>query len=136
MNAVKDAKDAFDILINCYKVAPSNHDIMLGTGIYNYFAEAIPDRYPIVKPMLFFLPSGDKKLGLLLLKASSQRARYAAVEAKVALLQVYYNFEKNNYEALPISKELFERYPNNPYFKKYYARLLVRTGNYTDFEKY
>jgi hypothetical protein len=117
-------------------VAPSNPDIMLGTGIYNYFAAAIPERFPIVKPMLLFLPTGDKKLGIMLLTASSQRARYASIEAKVALMQIYYTFEKNNFEAIKIAEELNLKYPNNPYFKKYYARLLVSTGKFAEFEKY
>jgi hypothetical protein len=95
MNAVKDANTAFDILIKCLKVAPSNTDIMLGTGIYNYFAAAIPEKYPIVKPLLLMLPSGDKKLGEMLLKAAAKKARYASIEAKVVLMQIYYSFEPN-----------------------------------------
>jgi len=108
---------------------------MLGTGIYNYFAEAIPEKFPVVKPLLLFLSSGDKKLGEMQLKASASKARYASIEAKVVLMQIYYSFEPNNHEAIQIARELHTRYPNNPYFKKYYARLLVRTGDYT-FEDY
>ena len=131
INAAKDASEAFDILKRCLKIAPSNHDIMLGTGIYNYFAEAIPEKYPIVRPLLLFLPSGDKKIGELLLKSAAKNARYSNVEAKVALMQIYYSFESNNWEALNIVRELHQKYPDNPYFKKYYGRLLVRTGNYS-----
>ncbi len=136
VKAISDANAALDVLIECLKVAPGNHDIMLGTGIYNYFSVAIPEQYPIVKPLMFFLPSGDKKIGEYQLKSAANKARYASVEAKVVLMQVYYTFEKRSWEALDIAKELFEKYPNNPYFKKYYARCLVRTGDYTNFEKY
>ena len=136
VKAVSDASSGLDILINCLKVAPSNHDIMLGTGIYNYFAAAIPEKYPAVKPLMLLLPAGDKKIGEYQLKSAANNARYASTEAKVALMQVYYSFENKSWEALDIAKSLFEKYPNNPYFKKYYARCLVRTGDYSNFEMY
>ena len=136
VKAVSDASSGLNILIECLKIAPSNHDIMLGTGIYNYFAAAIPEKYPVVKPLMLLLPSGDKKIGEYQLKAAASKARYASVEAKVVLMQVYYSFENNTWEATNIAKELFEKYPNNPYFKKYYSRCLVRTGDYSNFEKY
>ncbi|MDR0926286.1 MAG: tetratricopeptide repeat protein [Ignavibacteria bacterium] len=136
ISAAKDGSTAFDLLINCLKVAPNNHDIMLGCGIYNYFAASIPEKYPIVKPLMLLLPSGDKVIGEMQLKASARGARYASVEAKVALMQLYYTFENKPNECLPIVEELHKTYPNNPYFKKYYARTLVRVGAWTMFEDY
>ena len=134
VSAVKDGREAFDLLISCLRLAPSNRDIMLGTGIYNYFAAAIPEKYPIVKPLLLFLPSGDKVIGEMQLKAAANGARYASVEAKVVLMQVYYIFENRPFDCLPIIEELHKKYPNNPYFKKYYARTLVRIGSWSLFE--
>jgi tetratricopeptide (TPR) repeat protein len=135
VSAARDGKKAFDILTQCHKLAPRNHDIMLGTGIYNYFAEAIPEKYPLVNPVLLFLPSGDKKLGILQLKAASRYARYASVEAEVVLLQIYYTFEDDASKALKISRELHNRYPNNPYFHRYYGRCLVKRGSTHAMEK-
>lgn len=135
VSAVRDGDAAFELLKQCLFVAPSNRDIMLGTGIYNYFAAAIPEQYPIVKPLMLLMPSGDKKVGEMQLLASAKSARYASVEAKVVLLQLYYSFENRPYECLPITEELHQKYPNNPYFKKYYARSLVRTGQWFNFEE-
>ncbi|MBL7998625.1 MAG: hypothetical protein JNL32_08320, partial [Candidatus Kapabacteria bacterium] len=96
LKAANDGREAFDILIKCSKLAPGNHDIMLGTGIYNYFAAALPEQYPALKTVMVFLPNGDKKLGILQLEAAGNKAKYAAVEAKVVLQQVYGNqFERN-----------------------------------------
>jgi len=134
INAIKDGNTAFDLLIECLKIAPNNHDIMLGTGIYNYFAAAIPEKYPIVKPMMLLLPSGDKKIGEMQIKAAASNARYTTVEAKVVLMQIYYIFENRPFEALTVIEELHKKYPNNPYFKKYYARTLVRIGHWSIFE--
>ena len=134
INAVKDGNTAFDLLILCLKIAPNNHDVMLGTGIYNYFAAAIPEKYPIVKPMMLLLPSGDKKIGEMQLKAAAKNARYTKVEAKVVLMQLYYIFENRPSECLAVIEELHKNYPNNSYFKKYYARTLVRVGAWSIFE--
>lgn len=134
LKAASDGAEAFNLLQECRKIAPNNHDIMLGTGLYNYFAKVIPEKYPITKPMLAFLPRGDKSMGLYQLRAAANHARYADVEALVVLLQVYYNFEKDNDKSLEYSSLLHEKYPDNPYFHKYYGRSLVRKGRTNDFE--
>ncbi len=134
-NAVQDAKEAYDILQKCQQLAPFNHDIMLGTGLYNYLSKKLPDEYPIIKPLMYFLPNGDTRLGLFQLRAAARHSRYASVEAKVALLQIYYTFENNNYEALQIAQELSTKYPQNTYFQRYLGRCQVRLGMTQDYEK-
>ncbi len=133
-NAATDGYNAFDILLKCYEVAPNNHDIMLGTGIYNYLAEKLPEEYPMMKPLVAFVPKGDKKLGLLQLQAAARHARYSSVEAKIALMQIYYDFEKNYGEALKIAEELHNRYPNNAMIHRYYGRCLVTQWYLNEFE--
>lgn len=131
--AANDGYNAFEILLKCLQNAPNNHDIMLGTGIYNYFAEALPEQYPAIKPLLLFAPKGDKKLALLQLEASAKYARYANIEAKVVLLQIYHEFERDSYKALQIADELHNKYPNNPYFHRYLGRAYV---NVWDIQKW
>lgn len=133
--AARDGASAFSFLQKCQEIAPANSDIQLGTGIYNYFAIAIPEKYPLVKPLLSFLPPGDKRLGLAQLRAAKRHARYAGVEAEVVLLQIYYSFEKDNIKAFETAQSLHERYPDNAYFHRYYARILVRQGVYSKFEE-
>lgn len=123
--AATDGYKAFQILIKCLNIAPNNYDIMLGTGIYNYFAEAFPEQNPSIKPLMAFVPKGDKKIGILQLEAASKNARYAKIEAKFVLLQIYYDFEKNAYSALPIAEELARMYPANPVFQRYLGRCYV-----------
>jgi tetratricopeptide (TPR) repeat protein len=81
--AANDGREAFNILLQVQRLAPSNHDVLLGTGIYNYYAAKLPEMYPILRPLLLFLPPGDKELGILQLRASARHARYAATEARV-----------------------------------------------------
>jgi tetratricopeptide (TPR) repeat protein len=133
-DAASDGKEAFDIMQTCYKEAPGNHDIMLGSGIYNYFAAVFPEQYPMAKPLLTFLPPADKKIGLYQLKAAALNSRYSKVEAMVVLLQAYYSFEKDYKLAYYWSEILFRKYPNNPYFHRYYARCLNKMGNWDSLE--
>ena len=132
--AINDGSNAYNILIDLLKIAPQNYDIMLGTGLYCYLAAVLPEKYSILKPMLYFLPEGNRELGLSLLKASGKNALYANVESKVALLNFYYDFEGNANEAIKIAKELNERYPKNPYFKRYLGRCYVSLGDLAKYE--
>jgi tetratricopeptide (TPR) repeat protein len=134
VKAASDGASAYSLMVECQKLAPANHDIMLGTGVYNYFAIAIPEKFPMVKPLMTFFPKGDKQLGIYQLRAASRKARYAAVEARVVLLQIYNTFEKDVDLAYTVSKELFEAYPNNPYFHRYLARIQVRKGDQNEYE--
>lgn len=135
IKAADDGHVAFKILQQCQQLAPGNHDIMLGTGVYNYYASALPEQYPALKAVMMFLPKGDKNLGIMQLQAAGRGARYAATEAKVSLLQVWYQFEKNALEALPVAMDLYTRYPKNPYFHRYVGRCQVQLGMWNEMEQ-
>jgi tetratricopeptide (TPR) repeat protein len=133
-SAASDGKEAYDILMKAHIKAPGNHDIMLGTGLYNYFSVAIPEDYPLLKPVVLFFPEGNKKLGLLQLRASMNKARYTSVEAEVTLMQIYYSFEKEFDQAFYYANDLFTRFPRNPYFHRYLGRTYVKLGKWEKIE--
>lgn len=133
-DAASDGKTAYDIMNECHKTAPGNHDIMLGTGIYNYFAAVFPEQFPLAKPLMTFLPPADKQLGLYQLKAAAYEARYSNVEAMVVLMQAYYTFEKDYNNAFLWIEKLHIKYPNNPYFHRYYARCMNKFGKWDELE--
>ncbi len=133
--AASDGYTAFEILLKCQETAPQNHDIMLGTGIYNYFAEVLPIEYPGLKSLMLFAPKGDKKLGILQLEACAKHAKYSAVEAKVVLLQVFQDFENNSSKALFYAEDLNKAYPNNSFFHRYLGRCYVTVGEMEKWEK-
>ncbi len=129
IRAFSDGKQGLDIVLKCWEQAPGNKDVLLGIGLYHYFAAVIPEQYPVVKALLFTLPQGDKEAGLSELKLAAQQARYAAVEAKVGLLEIYYGIERNYAEAFNIAVDLFSRYPQNAWIHAYMARCCVQLGN-------
>ena len=130
VKAANDGRLALPIVQRAYKIAPDNFDILLGIGIYNYYAEAIPEQYPIVKPLMIFFPSGDKKKGVEQLILAAANAKYAATEAGYFLLQLNYTHEKQFDKALEISQRLFARFPNNVVFHRYVGRCFVSLGQW------
>lgn len=134
LSAATDGRQAYEIMRKCHIKAPGNHDIMLGSGIYNYFAAAIPEEYPLTKPLLYFLPPGDKSVGIYQLRAATFHARYTKVEAMVVLLQLFYSFEEDYKKAFEWAEKLHNLYPNNPYFHRYLARCYNRLGKWDSLE--
>ncbi len=130
IKAANDGRLALPIVQRAFKIAPDNYDILLGIGIYNYYAEAIPEQYPIVKPLMIFFPSGDKKKGIEQLIAAAANAKYAAVEAEFSLLQLYYTHERSYDKALDIAEKLFAQFPKNVVFHRYIGRCFVSLGKW------
>ena len=118
-----------------FELDPDNHDIQFGIGIYNYYAAIVPDLYPWVKPLMLFIPKGDRVKGLSQLKAASEKAHYANIEATYFLLQVYYNFEKVYPEALQIATDLHKMFPNNVLFHKYVGRCNSALGEWKELNR-
>ncbi|PZX50935.1 tol-pal system protein YbgF [Algoriphagus chordae] len=109
-----------------------NPELLLGDALFNYFAEWIPDNYPLMKPVMALFPEGDKKLGLRQLEEVANNAFYTRVEAQYFLFRLYASEEKEPFKALQISEYLHEEFPNNPYFHRSYARHLYTVGRWTE----
>jgi len=107
------------------ELAPENSDILLGAGIYNYYAEVIPREYPFLKPLLLFVPSGDREKGIEQLRQAAEHGQYASVEASYFLMQVYFFYERDYGKALAIARELHQRFPNNMQFHRSLGRCYV-----------
>lgn len=130
LKAANCGREALPVVMKAYEVAPTNNDVLLGMGIYNYYASVIPDIYPWVKPLMFFLPKGDKTSGLSQLRKASESARYANIEATYFLLQVLHNFEKRPQAASELATRLFEQFPDNVLFHRYTGRTYASLNNW------
>jgi tetratricopeptide (TPR) repeat protein len=128
LGAANDGIVALPLVRKAFKLQPYNYDVLLGIGIYNYYAAVIPSRYPYVKPIMIFFPSGDRITGLEQLRQASLHAKYAQVEATYFLMQNYFTYEKDYTQALELARKLHEKYPNNSMFFRYLGRCLVSTG--------
>jgi hypothetical protein len=114
-----------------FEVCKGNGDLspelLFGDGLYNYYAEWVPKEYPILKPVLAFFPKGNKKLGEKQLEKVGNNAFYTRVEARYFLLQIY-SMENEYSKAYELAKYMWQTYPNNPYFERYFCRTAFVTG--------
>lgn len=109
-------------------------ELLFGDALYNYFSVWVPENYPALKPILWFFPKGDKVLGLKQLKEVSYNAFYTRTEAMVWLMRILNSYENDQQQAFQISEYLFQTYPDNPYFHRYYARMLYSMGRFGEAE--
>jgi hypothetical protein len=128
--AASAGKDALDYLEESKGYHNLSPELLFGDALYNYFSVWVPENYPSLRPVLWFFPKGDKALGLQQLKEVSYNAFYTRTEAMVWLMRILNSYENDQFQALQISKYLNEEYPDNPYFHRYYARMLYSVHRY------
>ena len=93
------------------------------------------EEYPLLRPVLFFFPKGDKKLGVEQMQTVATNAFYTRVEAIYFLMRIK-AFELNEtFDALRWAEYMNEQYPQNPYFHRFYAQMLYTAGQFQDAEK-
>lgn len=130
IKAADDGREALPLLQIAWSIDSTNYDLLFGMGIYNYFAEVIPDEFPYVKPLMIFFPKGNKKLGIQQLKTAAEKAKFASTESMYFLLYINYHYEDDIFEARRYASILHEKYPLNPIFHRYLGRTYIRAGDY------
>jgi tetratricopeptide (TPR) repeat protein len=135
IKAANDGRTALPLVQKMYKLAPNNYDVLLGIGIYNYYAAIVPEQYPMVKPLMLFFPEGDKLKGIVQLQQTSEKGLYAKYEAAYFLLQLYQMYEKRYTEALALATDLHKKFPANPIFYRYLGKANVSLSNWDEFNR-
>lgn len=113
-------------------------EFLFGTGLYNFFREWIPEHKKYLKPMMLLFKKGNKEKGLEQLEKVSREAFYTRIEAQFYLLDIYSQYEKgveNRRKGLKVAESLCSKFPRNPYFQRYYAKLLYNLGYLDKSEK-
>ncbi|MHC1737965.1 MAG: tetratricopeptide repeat protein [Ignavibacteriaceae bacterium] len=128
LKAADDGRTALPIVQYAARLDPTNRDVELGFGIYNYYASVIPDRYPLIKPLMIFFPNGDKEKGINHLMNTAREGKYAKYEAQYFLMTLYFQYENNFVKAAEYSQMLFDTFPDNPIFQRWRGRIAVRMG--------
>jgi tetratricopeptide (TPR) repeat protein len=130
-----DGKEGLALVFKSYSINPQNVDVQLGFGIYHYYADVIPQKYPVVKPLMALFPKGDKAKGLKELENVAYNGRYTRIESRYFLMTLNYQFEENMNEARNWAKVLLADYPDNPNFQKYNGLTFVKENNYVESAK-
>lgn len=125
MKAFSEASKAYDLIKQGFELSENQPEFLLTTGVYNYFREKYPERYPVYKPLIWFFKSGDVELGLEQMKQAMERATLTKAEAAIYLGYVYLRYDFQPEKAQFYLKSLTDQYPNNPYVKAKYLEALA-----------
>ena len=132
MKALSEAGKAYDLVKSGFKLSDEVPDFLMTTGVYNYFREKYPEKYPVYKPLLWFFKSGDIELGIQQIEQATQKAVLTSVEAYVYLAYIYLRYEYQPQKAQKYMWYLVKRYPNNLYMK---SKLLESLNSGDDFKQ-
>jgi hypothetical protein len=129
--AAMDGKRAMDYVLGVPERDPANHDYAFGKGLYDYFAEVVPDKYPFTKPVMVFFPKGDRERGLEAIERTAYQGHYIRTEAVYFLLQINYLYERDYDKCVEFATWLTRRYPNNSYFQAIEGRVYATWGRWS-----
>ncbi|BDC98178.1 tol-pal system protein YbgF [Persicobacter psychrovividus] len=133
--AANIAKQALNYLEICKGKGGMSPELLFGDGLYNYYAEWIPENYAMLKPIMWFFPKGDKDLGIRQLTEVTQTAFFTRTEGQIFLMRMLAGDGKDLQRATQISEYLHKTYQDNPYFERYLARMLYSTARYDQMEE-
>lgn len=128
MRAATEANKTYNLLKLGAKLIDEIPDFYLTTGVYNYFREKYPERYPVYKPFVWFFRSGDIELGLEQLHLGCEKALLTRVESHIYLSYIYLRYEYQPEKAIAFLGNLMADYPRNRYVKAKYLEALVSGG--------
>lgn len=120
LNYARKALNTYEYLL---ELQPDMADLKLARGLKFYYSAYLPEAYPVVKTVSWFLPEGDKEKGLRLIREASEEAIFARAEATYFLGNINYNYEQNYDAAVQYFERLHRQYPRN----NYYARILLKS---------
>lgn|GEM_PF-1145047 len=104
------------------------HGFYLTSGLYLYLTDVVYNNYYYLRPLLLFVPSGDKEKGLEFLSKKHSDI-VLDTESAYFLMKIYDEMEKKNKYTLHFAAKLANQYPLNYIFKEQYLRTLVRSRN-------
>ncbi|MGB0522158.1 MAG: hypothetical protein ACPGJS_04320 [Flammeovirgaceae bacterium] len=134
MKAVGEAKGVYKLMKKGFDLKEKLNEFYFTTGIYNYYREYYPERYPVYKPFAWVFQSGNKTLGLEQLEYTARNATFTSPEAYTYLSFIYLKYEKKEDKALIFARELAQRFPKNKLFHVKYIETLVLSNRYNQVE--
>ncbi|HUO87510.1 MAG TPA: hypothetical protein VM617_08955 [Thermoanaerobaculia bacterium] len=128
LTAAFDCKRALALVREVQHLDPANADLAFGSGLYDYFADVLPARYPLLKPATLLMTEADRRRGLRTLERVATRGRFSETEAAYFLFQINMFFEEDFAESERWAHWLRRRHPGNPVFHELEGRLYARWG--------
>lgn len=126
-------RNALKYFDKCKGYGDLSPELLFGDGLFNFYSQWIPQNYPLLKPVVALFPKGNKQLGIQQLEKTANNAFYTRTEARYFLLQIY-SMEGQYDKAYDLAKYMWQQYPDNPYFERYFARSAFVRGQIAEAE--
>jgi tetratricopeptide (TPR) repeat protein len=126
LRAVRTGWEAYQLLRNNENAFDENKDVLLGHGIFNFYAGRLPASARGIARILGV--EGDWRLGLEQLKQVMDEGIFARTEAEYTLSHIYTYDLRDGVMGARFSRNLMERYPRNPEFRLQYSENLLSSG--------
>lgn len=127
------AYDAVQALKTCQRMDPTNKDVLLGLGIYDYYADKLSGTMKFISFLL--IRKGNREEGLHKLHVAANEALYSGIEAKSMLVHIYLFLESEYKEARPLAEDLANRFRNNPRYLFLQGITYIQMGMETEYGK-
>lgn len=132
MKALIEAKSAYGYLKKGFDLLEQNPEFYFSSGIYNYYRVKFPEENPFFKPFMWFFASGDKEMGMQMLRTGAEMGIFTRVECLHYLWSILLHYEYQPHEALPHAQRLHEDYPANLHFVANYIETLMELNELQD----
>lgn len=130
--AIGSARKVIGPLKKSIKYVGQQPEFYMVAGLYHYYVATYGDFYPIVRPLMYFFPDGDKELGLEEMKLAASTPSFTQVEAGFFLGYIYLDELPDIAKGLVITRQLHESYPKNTWFTTDYARGLLLNDRFSE----
>lgn len=127
MNLGRRALQAHNRLLEVMPELPDND---FAEGLKKYYSAYIPENYPVVRAVSWFLPEGSLEGGQKALRLASENGIFARPEAAYFLGYILLNYEEQYEDAAAIFEKLVRNYPDNGYYRRLHVRALIQMGRY------
>ena len=107
----QEAQNIWDYLEKARELDPGNYDIYFPMGLLHFHLDHLPGFTRFLSSL--FITSGDRQKGLQELELAATKGEILKELAQAELCSAYSNFEKQPARALPLAKNLIQKYPRN-----------------------
>lgn len=116
----RKGKQAFGLQSEVMREHPQLYDAYLGPGIFHYYVATLSGGAKVIGHMIF---GGSKEQGLKEIRLAMTKGRFSKTAARLFLINIFVNTEKDPRQALVLLEEGRKEYPDSPFF--HFVELLV-----------
>jgi tetratricopeptide (TPR) repeat protein len=124
----QETSNIWNYLEKASAAEPNNFDVYFLMGLLHYHIDHLPGLTHLASSVL--ITSGDSQKGLREIELAAQKGDLLRNMAQTELLSAYMFFEKKPALALPVIRELRQKFPNN------YNYLLVQANIFAELKRF